>query len=641
MRPSLVAFFCSTVLFSSAAAAEPIAEWSGWYAGGSFGYLQGSAATAPSGSTSFGSVIGGLDVGYNTIIRNSVLFGIEADITFPNSADNADQLWSRLSPTGETVAKLDYVATLRPRVGYFFGNTLLYGTGGLALSSIHVVQSDAILGELRSPTLLLGWAAGAGIEFPVDTNWRTRLEYMYTSFGQKSVVFPNGTFDANYNAHTIKLGLNRSLNDLGLVQEPKKEDAPQDDRWGIHTQATFIYQGYPSFHALYTGTNSLPPWAQATETLSASAFLGFRLWQGAEVYYNPELLQGFGLSETTGAAGFPNGEAQKSNFLYPHYNTSRLFLRQMFGFGGEQENVEEDYGELGGKKDYSRLTIQVGKFAVHDIFDNNKYAQDPRADFMNWSIWAAGAFDYAADRVGLTYGGVVDFNQKNWAVRAGYFLIGDKSNSNDFDSQVFKRGEYASELEYRYDLMSHPGKLRFTGWLNSYFAGNFSEALDLAASTGVDANTAIVATRKGRQEYGYVINIEQELRDDIGVFGRYSWNNGQNEMTAFTDINSSFSAGASINGKTWGRSDDKLGVAFAVNSISPEYRQYLMAGGLGILIGDGALTYKNEEIVEAYYAWALSKGAILTFDYQFMANPGYNADRGPVSFFGGRVHVQY
>jgi high affinity Mn2+ porin len=135
-----------------------------------------------------------------------------------------------------------------------------------------------------------------------------------------------------------------------------------------------------------------------------SAFLGVRLWQGGELHYNPELLQGFGLSDTTGAAGFPNGEAQKSNFLYPHYNTSRLYLRQTFGLGGEQETIESAYGQMADKKDISRVTVQVGKFSVHDVFDNNAYAQDSRTDFLNWSIWAAGAFDYPADKIGLTPG---------------------------------------------------------------------------------------------------------------------------------------------------------------------------------------------------------------------------------------------
>ncbi len=154
------------------------------------------------------------------------------------------------------------------------------------------------------------------------------------------------------------------------------------------------------------------PAAQYQATWSNSLFLNARLWDGGEVYYNPELLQGFGLSDTVGAAGFPSGEAQKSNFPYPHYNTSRLFVRQTFGFGGEQEELASGSTQLAGKADISRLTVQIGKFAVTDVFDGNAYAKDTRKDFMNWSLWAPGAFDYSADKVGLTYGATAEFNQK-------------------------------------------------------------------------------------------------------------------------------------------------------------------------------------------------------------------------------------
>ena len=110
-------------------------------------------------------------------------------------------------------------------------------------------------------------------------------------------------------------------------------------------------------------------------------------------------------------------------------------------------------------------------------------------DFFNWSIWAAGAFDYAADKVGLTYGAVAELNQKDWALRAGYFLIGDKPNSNDFDPQVFRRGGYVTEFEYRYALWSQPGKLRLIAWLNQAFSGSFSDAVNISNTTGIDPTT--------------------------------------------------------------------------------------------------------------------------------------------------------
>src|SRR4029077_183673 len=205
------------------------------------------------------------------------------------------------------------------------------------------------------------------------------------------------------------------------------------------------------------GTNSLSPFAQTKETWTMSAFVGLRLWDGGELYYNPELLQGFGLSDTDGVGGFPNGEAQKSNFPYPRYSTSRLFLRQTFGFGGEQETLESAPNQLAEKVDVSRLTVQAGRFAVTDVFDNNSYAKDTRKDFMNWAMWAPGAYDYSADKIGLTWGATAEFNQKDWALRAGYFLMIRESNSNNFDMHLVRRGEYVLELEERYTLFSRPG----------------------------------------------------------------------------------------------------------------------------------------------------------------------------------------
>ena len=412
--------------------------------------------------------------------------------------------------------------------------------------------------------------------------------------------------------------------------------------WELHGQTTFIFQGYPAFSAPYSGDNSLPPLGQSRETWTVSAFLGVRLWQGGELYYNPELLQGFGVANTTGAAGYPNGEAQKSNFPYPRYNTSRLFLRQEIGLGGEREKVESDYGQLAGERDVSRVTVQVGKFSVHDLFDGNDYAEDPRLDFLNWSIWAAGAFDYPADRLGLTWGAVAELNQARWAARAGYFLVGDQPNSNTFDMNLFSRGGYVGELELRFRPYDRPGALRFGTWLTSTFSGSYNQAVALAALTpGLDANDTIAQTRQGRTKYGFYLNLEQELTDDVGLFGRFSWNDGRNEISAFTDIDTSLSLGLSIKGTAWKRPDDRIGIAGALNQISADHSGYLAAGGLGVLVGDGQLTYASENVIETYYAFQLVKGVVATADYQFLANPAYNAVRGPVHVFSGRLSARF
>ena len=279
---------------------------------------------------------------------------------------------------------------------------------------------------------------------------------------------------------------------------------------------------------------------------------------------------------------------------------------------------------------------------MKDLFDGNSYAQDPRLDFLNWSIWASGAFDYPADRLGLTWGFTGEFNQPSWAARAGYFLVGDQPNSNTFDMSLFARGGYVGELEMRFQPYGLPGKLRLGSWLTSTFSRSYSDAVLLAALTpGLNANDTIAQTRQGRTKYGFYLNLEQALSDDIGLFARFSWNDGRTEISAFTDIDTSLSAGLSIKGTAWKRPDDRVGIAGALNQISGAHSGYLAAGGLGVLVGDGQLTYASENVIETYYAFQLVKGIIATADYQFLGNPAYNAVRGPVHVFSGRLSARF
>jgi high affinity Mn2+ porin len=215
-------------------------------------------------------------------------------------------------------------------------------------------------------------------------------------------------------------------------------------------------------------------------------------------------------------------------------------------------------------------------------------------------------------------------------------MMGAESNSNNFDTRIVQRGQYVMELETRYSLFSQPGKLRTIGWLSSAYSGSYSETLANPA-----LNLDISKTREGRIKYGYVVNLEQALTDDIGVFGRWSWNDGKTEIMSFTDIDASLSLGTSIKGTRWGRPDDVIGLGGAINALSKDHRDFIAAGGLGVLIGDGQLNYRTERILEAYYAYAINKQLTLTADYQLITNPGYNADRGPISVFSGRLHGEF
>jgi high affinity Mn2+ porin len=624
---------------------QSVFDWTGFYIGAHAGFSRGSSSAVlgdpllAATSNVFDGMIGGVQAGYNARLPSGLLLGVETDISFPNYLTSNSVVSSLTTARSDLTEQWDYVGTARGRVGYATGSWLVYATGGLAWAGERFLNMPAIGNEEKIVHTRLGWAAGGGVEYGFAPHWSVRLEYLYSQFERTAVRFPSSTmYSSTLDFQTLRVGLNRKVDWPGSSSY-KPATAPTDpesDRWEIHGQTTFLPQGYPSFRAPYSGPNSLTPASQLQETWSNSLYLNARLWQGGEVYFNPELLQGFGLNDTVGAAGFPSGEAQKSNFPYPHYNTSRLFLRQTFGLGGEQEELASGQMQLAEKVDVSRLTLQAGKFAVLDVFDGNAYAKDTRKDFMNWSMWAPGAFDYAADKLGLTYGATAELNQKQWALRGGYFLIDAVSNSNNFDTRVFQRGEYVVELETRYQLFSQPGKLRTIAWLNSDFSGSYRDTLNNPA-----LNLDISQTRTGRIKYGYVVNIEQALTDEIGFFSRWSWNDGKNEIMAFTDIDASLSLGLSIKGAKWGRPDDVIGIGGAINALSQDHRDFIAAGGLGPLIGDGMLNYRRERVFESYYAFALNKAFTMTADYQLITNPAYNADRGPVHVFSGRLHGEF
>ncbi|MEA2821368.1 MAG: high affinity Mn2+ porin, partial [Bradyrhizobium sp.] len=421
---------------------QQIVDWTGLYFGAHAGFGRGhsnavlSDPTIATTSNSFGGPIGGLQAGYNFQLPSRIVLGFEADVSFPNYIDGNAVVSTLVTAKSYVVEHMDFTGSARGRLGYAAGPWLFYGTGGLAWTGERYLNTPTIGNDEKTLRMRLGWAAGSGAEVAFAPHWSLRLEYLYSQFQNAGVQFDSGaTHASTLNFQTLRVGLNRKIDWPANGSPPQLASLvdPESDRWEIHGQTTYLPQGYPGFRAAYSGPNSLTPAPQTQATWSSSLFLNVRLWEGGELYYNPELLQGFGLNDTVGVAGFPNGEAQKSNFPYPHYNTSRLFLRQTFGFGGEQEELASAPNQLASKVDVSRLTVQAGKFAVIDIFDGNAYAKDTRKDFMNWSMWAPGAFDYSADKVGLTYGATAELNQKQWALRAGYFLMLGTSNSNNFD----------------------------------------------------------------------------------------------------------------------------------------------------------------------------------------------------------------
>ena len=411
------------------------------------------------------------------------------------------------------------------------------------------------------------------------------------------------------------------------------------ETWSLHGQMTFVDQYHPAFKSSYRGQNSLDPGSRGDETFDATLFAGLRVWDGGEIYANPEIDQGFGLSNTLGLAGFASGEAYKVGKSLPYFRLQRLFFRQSFDLGGEVENIEPGANQLGGTRTANNLVFTGGKISVTDIFDTNTYAHDPKNDFLNWSVIDAGAYDYAADAWGYSYGIAAEWTQDWWTLRAGLFDLSRVPNTTALERD-FSQFEMVVEGEERHSWWGEPGKLKLLGFVNRGRMGSYNDAVALGLVTGAVPDTALV--RRYASRPGFSINLEQQMNENLGFFARASWNDGSKEAYEFTEINRSISAGLSLKGNAWQRPNDTVGFAGVVNALSDSARAYFAAGGIGILIGDGRLPhYGTENILEAYYSAQVTDWFAASADYQFIANPAYSRDRGPVSILGLRLHASF
>lgn len=415
--------------------------------------------------------------------------------------------------------------------------------------------------------------------------------------------------------------------------------APPPEDWAFHAQTTLLEQYHPAFRAGFSGPQSLDPGSRGDETFDATAYAGLRLWHGAEAWVNGEIDQGFGISNTLGLAAYSSGEAYKVGAEVPYVRIPRLFLRQTIGLGGAAQTVDPDQNVLGGSLDTNRIVLTVGKFGVADVFDNNAYAHDSRHDFFNWAIIDLGNFDYAADAWGYSYGVAGEIYQDWWALRAGAFTLSVVPNSRALDTS-FSQVQYVAEAEERHTLWGQPGKLRLLGFLTRGRMGSFDDAIAYGEANGVPAN--IAAVRQYASRTGGGLNLEQAVTPLLGLFARAGLSEGGREPYEFTDVDKSFSIGLALQGKAWGREHDTVGLATVLDDISRQHKNFLAAGGLGILVGDGQLPNSGpEQAVETYYSVGVTSYLQVTADYQFVNNPAYNRDRGPVSILGVRLHAQY
>ena len=416
-------------------------------------------------------------------------------------------------------------------------------------------------------------------------------------------------------------------------------DSLKEEKYTFHFQQTVVGQYHPVFNSPYAGRNSLQSKDDWHTSLTATIFTGMRLWKGGEFYFNPEIAGGSGLSGAFGVAGFVNGETFRVGNPSPTVYVARGFFRQHIALGDKKEEYKENVNQVGGRLPADRLTFTIGKICMADIFDCNSYSHDARSQLFNWALMDAGAWDYPANVRGYTYSFVTEYIHPTWTIRAATSMVPEVANGPYLDMHFDKAHSETLEIEKHYSCGKNSGVLRVLVFTTTAHMGNYRTVLD----EPVKYDTAIVNTRAyGRRKSGFSVNWEQGFGNNLGAFVRASWNDGKNETWAFTEIDQSLTGGIMI--KFSGKKpdhDSKISLAFVVDGLSNDHRDYLKAGGYGFIIGDGKLNYANEMILEAQYNYQLNKYFFLSPDYQFVMNPAYNKDRGPVNVVGLRGHIEF
>jgi high affinity Mn2+ porin len=430
-----------------------------------------------------------------------------------------------------------------------------------------------------------------------------------------------------------------------------------ESTWPMLTAAqyTFVRQHQSRLTSPYRGRLSLDPNGDTEQTHTIGLYLGWALSSWAQVYLDTEKFMGAGVSNSVGLAGLTNGDVVREGAagLPKVFYIARQYVRLMLPLAPGTTRLDRGQDQLPGTEAATRLELKFGALAANDDFDHNRYASSTRTQFMNWSLWDNSAWDYAADTRGYTYGAVFGFVSPRWSLKYGAYLMPVRANGQKLENAP--RRARGDNLE----LTLSPGQsgtvIRLLAYRNLARMGNYRDALQVAAQTG--AVPDIVADdREGRHKYGFGVNIEQPLADDgeTGVFARVGWNDGRTESFAFTEVDRLLSFGGQLSGSRWWRAEDRAGAAVAIEGLSGPHRDYLAAGGSGFLLGDGTLSYAHEQIFELYYRaqlpWPLNDSSPVfrkyplkiqvTPDFQYVSNPAYNRDRGPVKFWAVRFHLE-
>ena len=425
------------------------------------------------------------------------------------------------------------------------------------------------------------------------------------------------------------------LSAQGLPAFAAVERAEDGSPVEAHLQATYVRQLKPAFSAAYSGPNSLTAERTYGYSFTATAFLGARLGSGWEAYWNPELVEGAPLSDLQGLGGFNNGESQRTAGPTLRGYNARAFIRKTWNLSGEYEEQRSEANQVRTRYAGERVVLTIGMVSVLDVFDALDYSRDPRTQFLNWASLTYGAWDFPADARGYTRGAAIEYVSQGWQLRAGHFAMPKESNGLALDSGTTQYGQMI-EAEHPYRIAGRDAIVRALVFHNRVNAGGFRDALSAANGAVPD----VTQVRHLQSKNGFGVSTQVQVTSDIGAYLRAGWNDGRTETYAFTEIDRSLAGGVLLQGSRWGRERDSAGFAAYINGLSSDHRDYLAAGGQGFFLGDGRLSYSTERILETFYSLGVARGTWLGADYQYVANPGYNRDRGPAQVFTLRVHFE-
>jgi high affinity Mn2+ porin len=419
----------------------------------------------------------------------------------------------------------------------------------------------------------------------------------------------------------------------------------ETSRYWISGQANVVLQWHPRFPAPYTGPNSLTPWPQSATTHILTLYTGYELTHTTEVFADAEYATGGGIGTALGLAGYTNLDSVRTVSgvtLSRAPYLARLMLRQIIPLSTERVSAQRGPLALATSLPARRIEFRIGKFDLVDFFDLNTWGTDSHLQFLNWTVDNDGAYDYAANTRGYTDGAILEYDDHWFSARFGVVMMPKVANGINLDADIARaRGENLEFDAAGNRLLHRAGVVRFLSYLNTANMGSYEEAnKDFLGGVGT-APSIIASRRQGRHKYGFDLNVEQELPANLGVFARAGWSDGRNESFAYTEVDRTVELGIFTKGDKWQRKNDRAGAAFVANQIVAAHQQYLGDGGVGFLLGDGALTPGSEKIVEAFYTAHVWRGFFAAFDLQHVNNPGYNKARGPVLVPTLRLHVEF